>query len=126
MKKIVKNLVGILGCSILLIGCVQIPQVPDSMKVSTYNNTSPTSTVSANNNHYTNVANLTGDEKLSCEYKYCTARLEDSSLNEVCKPSRDRMTNITNQYTKFSEQQKAIDSFIKLCPHKNIIDSPFN
>ena len=70
-------------------------------------------------------ANLTGDEKLSCEYKYCTARLEDSSLNKVCKPSRDRLSSMTKQYTNFNDKQKVINNFIELCPHSNIIDSPF-
>ena len=122
MKKTVRSLVGILGCTILLTGCVQLPPVPDAMKVSTYNNTSSVGT----NNRYTNVANLTGDEKLSCEYKYCTARLEDSSLNKVCKPSRDRLASMTKQYTNFNDKQKVISNFVELCPHSNIIDSPFN
>jgi hypothetical protein len=119
MKKIVKSLVGILGCTILLTGCVQLPPVPDSMKVSTYNNTGSTAATN-------NAANLTGDEKLSCEYKYCTARLEDSSLDKVCKPSRDRLASMTKQYTNFNDKQKVISNFIELCPHSNIIDSPFN
>ena len=122
MKKTVRNLFGILGCTVLLTGCVQLPPVPDAMKVSTYNNTSSAGT----NNRYTNVANLTGDEKLSCEYKYCTARLEDSSLNKVCKPSRDRLASMTKQYTNFNDKQKVISNFVELCPHSNIIDSPFN
>ena len=122
MKKTVRSLVGILGCTILLTGCVQLPPVPDAMKVSTYNNTSSAGT----NNRYTNVANLTGDEKLSCEYKYCTARLEDSSLNKVCKPSRDRLASMTKQYTNFNDKQKVISNFIELCPHTNISVSPFN
>lgn len=124
MKKIVRNLFGILGCTILLTGCVQLPPVPDAMKVSTYNNTG--STVSTNNNRYTNVANLTGDEKLSCEYKYCTARMEDSSFDKLCKPSRDRLASMTKQYTNFNDKQRVISNFIELCPHSNIIDSPFN
>lgn len=124
MKKTVRNLFGILGCTVLLTGCVQLPPVPDAMKVSTYNNTG--STVSTNNNRYTNVANLTGDEKLSCEYKYCTARMEDSSFDKLCKPSRDRLASMTKQYTNFNDKQKVINNFIELCPHSNIIDSPFN
>ena len=122
MKKTVRSLFDILGCTVLLTGCVQLPPVPDAMKVSTYNNTSSVGT----NNRYTNVANLTGDEKLSCEYKYCTARLEDSSLNKVCKPSRDRLASMTKQYTNFNDKQKVISNFVELCPHSNIIDSPFN
>ena len=123
MKKTVRSLVGILGCTVLLTGCVQLPPVPDAMKVSTYNNTG--STVSTNNNRYTNVANLTGDEKLSCEYKYCTARMEDSSFDKLCKPSRDRLASMTKQYTNFNDKQRVISNFIELCPHSNIIDSPF-
>jgi hypothetical protein len=118
MKKTVRSLFGILGFTVLLTGCVQLPPVPDAMKVSTYNNT-------GSNNRYTNVSNLTGDEKLSCEYKYCTARLEDSSLNKACKPSRDRLSSMTKQYTNFNDKQKVINNFIELCPHSNIIDSPF-
>ena len=41
MKKTVRNLFGILGCTVLLTGCVQLPPVPDAIKVSTYNNTAP-------------------------------------------------------------------------------------
>ena len=123
MKKTVRNLFGILGCTVLLTGCVQLPPVPDAMKVSTYNNTGSTSN---SNNRYTNVANLTGDEKLSCEYKYCTARMEDSSFDKLCKPSRDRLASMTKQYTNFNDKQKVINNFIELCPHSNIIDSPFN
>ena len=123
MNKIVKSLVGILGCTILLTGCVQLPPVPDAMKVSTYNNTGSTG---SSNNRYTNVANLTGDEKLSCEYKYCTARMEDSSFDKLCKPSRDRLASMTKQYTNFNDKQRVISNFIELCPHSNIIDSPFN
>ena len=93
------------------------------MKVSTYNNTGSTG---SSNNRYTNVANLTGDEKLSCEYKYCTARMEDSSFDKLCKPSRDRLASMTKQYTNFNDKQKVINNFIELCPHSNIIDSPFN
>lgn len=122
MEKIVKSLVGILGCTVILTGCVQLPPVPDAMKVSTYNNTDSTS---ASNNGYTNVAKLSGDEKLSCEYKYCTARMEDSSFDKVCKPSRDRLASMTKQYTNFNDKQKVINNFINLCPHSNIIDSPF-
>jgi hypothetical protein len=123
MKKTVRNLFGILGCTVLLTGCVQLPPVPDAMKVSTYNNTGSTGN---SNNRYTNVANLTGDEKLSCEYKYCTARMEDSSFDKLCKPSRDRLASMTKQYTNFNDKQKVINNFIELCPHSNIIDSPFN
>ena len=123
MKKTVRNLFGILGCTVLLTGCVQLPPVPDAMKVSTYNNTGSTG---SSNNRYTNVANLTGDEKLSCEYKYCTARMEDSSFDKLCKPSRDRLASMTKQYTNFNDKQKVINNFIELCPHSNIIDSPFN
>ena len=123
MKKTVRNLFGILGCTVLLTGCVQLPPVPDAMKVSTYNNTGSTSN---SNNRYTNVANLTGDEKLSCEYKYCTARMEDSSFDKLCKPSRDRLASMTKQYTNFNDKQRVISNFIELCPHSNIIDSPFN
>lgn len=125
MKKIIKSLITtvvISGSSILLTGCVQLPPVPDAMKVSTYNNTASTGN---SNNRYTNVANLTGDEKLSCEYKYCTARLEDKSLDKVCKPSRDKLANMTKQYTNFNDKQRVINNFIELCPHSNIIDSPF-
>ena len=123
MKKTVRSLFGILGCTVLLTGCVQLPPVPDAMKVSTYNNTGSTGN---SNNRYTNVANLTGDEKLSCEYKYCTARMEDSSFDKLCKPSRDRLASMTKQYTNFNDKQKVINNFIELCPHSNIIDSPFN
>jgi hypothetical protein len=126
MKKIVKSLittVGILGSTILFTGCVQLPPVPDAMKVSTYNNTGSTG---SSNNRYTNVANLTGDEKLSCEYKYCTARMEDSSFDKLCKPSRDRLASMTKQCTNFNDKQRVISNFIELCPHSNIIDSPFN
>lgn len=123
MKKTVKSLVGILGCTVLLTGCVQLPPVPDAMKVSTYNNTGSTG---SSNNRYTNVANLSGDEKLSCEYKYCTARMEDSSFDKLCKPSRDRLASMTKQYTNFNDKQRVISNFIELCPHSNIIDSPFN
>lgn len=123
MKKTVRNLFGILGCTVLLTGCVQLPPVPDAMKVSTYNNTGSTG---SSNNRYTNVANLSGDEKLSCEYKYCTARMEDSSFDKLCKPSRDRLASMTKQYTNFNDKQRVISNFIELCPHSNIIDSPFN
>lgn len=123
MKKTVRSLVGILGCTVLLTGCVQLPPVPDAMKVSTYNNTGSTG---SSNNRYTNVANLSGDEKLSCEYKYCTARMEDSSFDKLCKPSRDRLASMTKQYTNFNDKQRVISNFIELCPHSNIIDSPFN
>lgn len=123
MKKTVKSLVGILGCTVLLTGCVQLPPVPDAMKVSTYNNIGSTG---SSNNRYTNVANLSGDEKLSCEYKYCTARMEDSSFDKLCKPSRDRLASMTKQYTNFNDKQRVISNFIELCPHSNIIDSPFN
>ncbi|MBU9918144.1 MAG: hypothetical protein KTQ14_06565 [Fusobacteriaceae bacterium] len=122
MKKIVTSLittVGILGSTILFTGCVQLPPVPDAMKVSTY-------TTGSSNDRYTNVANLTGDEKLSCEYKYCTARMEDSSFDKLCKPSRDRLASMTKQYTNFNDKQRVISNFIELCPHSNIIDSPFN
>ena len=56
MKKIVTSLittVGILGSTILFTGCVQLPPVPDAMKVSTY-------TTGSSNDRYTNVANLLG------------------------------------------------------------------
>ena len=124
MKKTVRSLVGILGCTILLTGCVQLPPVPDAMKESTYNNIG--SKVNSNN-HYTDIRKLTGDVKLSCELMYCTANIENKkrASDENCKPSRDRLENLTNQYKEFSEQQKTISDFIDLCPHTNTIDSPF-
>ena len=59
MKKIVTSLittVGILGSTILFTGCVQLPPVPDAMKVSTY-------TTGSSNDRYTNVANCKNRSK---------------------------------------------------------------
>ena len=125
MKKIVKSLVGILGCTILFTGCVQLPPVPDAMKVSTYNNTGSTGSL---NNRYTNVANLTGDEKLSCELMYCMAHIEDKNLasDKNCKPSKDRLDFLKSKVKYFNEKQQITHDFIGLCPHTNISVSPFN
>lgn len=126
MKKTVRSLVGILGCTILLTGCVQLPPVPDAMKVSTYNNTGSTG---SSNNRYTNVATLQGDEKLSCEYMYCMAHIDNKNMasDKDCKPSRNRLEVILNKYSDFSsEQNQARRDFIKLCPHTNVSISPFN
>ena len=122
MKKIVKSLVGVLGCTILLTGCVQLPLVPDAMKVSTYNNTGSTAATN-------NAAKLTGDEKLSCEYMYCMAHIDNKNMasDKDCKASRNRLETILNKYSDFSrEQNQARRDFIKLCPHTNVTVSPFN
>ena len=126
MKKTVRNLFGILGCTVLLTGCVQLPPVPDAMKVSTYNNTASTGN---SNNRYTNVANLTGDEKLSCEYMYCMAHIDNKNMasDKDCKASKNRLETILNKYSDFStEQNQARRDFIRLCPHTNVSISPFN
>ena len=125
MKKIVKSLVGILGCTVILTGCVQLPPVPDAMKVSTYNNTGSTGSL---NNRYTNVANLSGDEKLSCELMYCMAHIEDKNLasDKNCKPSKDRLDFLKSKVKYFNEKQQITHDFIGLCPHTNISVSPFN
>ena len=126
MKKIVKSLVGILGCTVILTGCVQLPPVPDAMKVSTYNDTG---SKGSSNNRYTNAAKLTGDEKLSCEYMYCMAHIDNKNMasDKDCKASRNRLETILNKYSDFSrEQNQARRDFIKLCPHTNVTVSPFN
>ena len=126
MKKTVRNLFGILGCTVLLTGCVQLPPVPDAMKVSTYNNTGSTGN---SNNRYTNVANLTGDEKVSWEYMYCMAHIDNKNMasDKDCKASKNRLETIRNKYSDFStEQNQARRDFIRLCPHTNVSISPFN
>ncbi len=124
MNKIVKSLVGILGCTILLTGCVQLPPVPDAMKVSTYNNTG--STVGKKNG-YIDIRTLTEEQKLSCEYRYCiTNSILDT--NPSCTPSKNALDKILSPYKNdfgMERKMKAIDNFVKQCPHSNIIDSPF-
>jgi hypothetical protein len=126
MKKIVKSLittVGILGSTILFTGCVQLPPVPDSMKVSTYNNTAPVTKKSG----YIDIRTLTEEQKLSCEYRYCiTNSILDTNPN--CIPSKNALDKILSPYKNdfgMERKMKAIDNFVKQCPHSNIIDSPF-
>lgn len=78
-----------------LSGC-QVPKVPEWAKVAGYDKTS-----NSQKSQYNNIKTLTSDTKLSCEFMYCTAHIEDISIKEKCKPSKDRFKTISKNINFF-------------------------
>lgn len=121
MNKYLVN--GFLLVSLGFAGC-QVPQVPESAKVSSYSGTGSTVT---NTNTVTSIQNLPENQKLACEYIYCSAHQNNKELDSLCKPSKNKVDSITNKFSsfEFNKKQKVIDEFIEMCPYPSFIGSPF-